>query len=116
VSVLTKGEQAVKMLGKDGKIAVRVMDAGVVVIRHSDGECDLDLRAHGSQCEAKDEGVVGVVVGAQEEASLGTAAGDHVVTAGHNLERDCHACDVGHGWKKLREKDPRMGCLILAIP
>jgi hypothetical protein len=70
VSVLTTGEQAVKMLGEDGEIAIRVVDAGVVVIRHSDGKCDLDLRVHGGQSEAIDEGVVGVVVGAQEEATL----------------------------------------------
>jgi hypothetical protein len=44
-----------------------------------------------------------------EKKALGTAAGDHVVTAGHNLARECHACDVGHGWKKLLKKDPRTG-------
>jgi len=32
VSILTTGEQAVEMLGEDGKIAGRVVDAGVVVL------------------------------------------------------------------------------------
>jgi hypothetical protein len=55
---------------EDGKIAVQVVDAGVVMIRHGSRECDLDICAHGGQREAIDEGVVGVVVGAQEEAAL----------------------------------------------
>jgi len=43
------------------------------------------------QCEAVDEGVGGVVVWAQEVAPLGAASGYHVVTAGHDLARECHA-------------------------
>jgi hypothetical protein len=39
-------------------------------IRHRDSECDLDIRARGSQCETIEKGVVGVVVGAQEETLL----------------------------------------------
>ena len=70
VSVLAAGEQPVKMLGEDGEIAVRVVDTSVVMIRHGGGECDLDIRAHGGQREAIDEGVVGVVVGTQEETAL----------------------------------------------
>jgi hypothetical protein len=70
VRVLAAGKQAVEMLSEDRKIAVRIVDARVVAIRHSDYACDLDIRAHGSQSQAIDEGVVGVVVGAQEEASL----------------------------------------------
>jgi hypothetical protein len=50
-----------------------------------------------------------VVVGAQKEASLGTATGDHVVTTGHDLARECHTCDVGHAERKLREKVPSDG-------
>jgi hypothetical protein len=80
-----------KMLGEDGEIAVRVVDAGVVMIRHGSRECDLDIRAHCGQRKAIDEGVVGVVVGAQEEAALGTAAGDQVVITGHDLAGECHA-------------------------
>jgi hypothetical protein len=70
MSVLTAGEQSMKMFGEDGVIPVRVVDAGVVMIRHGSGECDLDIRAHGGQRKAIDEGVVGVVVGAQEETAL----------------------------------------------
>jgi hypothetical protein len=91
VSVLTAGEQAMEMLREDGKIAIRVVDAGVMMIRHGSGECDLDIRAHGGQHEAIDEGVVGVVVGAQEEAALGTAAGDQVVITWNDLTGECHA-------------------------
>ena len=64
VGVLTPGEKAMKVLGEDGEIAVWVVDAGLVVVRHRDGERNLDFRASGGQGEAVDEGVVGVVVGA----------------------------------------------------
>ena len=63
----------------------------MVVIRHGDGERNLDLGLLGGHGEAVDEGVVGVVVWAQEEAPLGAAAGYHVVAAGHDLARECHA-------------------------
>jgi hypothetical protein len=91
VSVLTASEQAVKMLGEDREVAVWVVEAGMMVIRHSDGKDDLDIRAHGGQSKAVNECVVGVVIGTQEEAPLGTAAGDHVVTTGHDLTSECHA-------------------------
>ena len=35
---------------------------------------------------------------------LGTATGDHVVTSGHDLARECHICDVGNAERKLRKK------------
>ena len=79
------------MLGEDREVAVRVVDAGVVMIRHGSGECDLHIRAHGGQRKAIDEGVVGIVVGAQEEAALGAAASDQVVITGHDLAGECHA-------------------------
>jgi hypothetical protein len=40
------------------------------MIRHGSGECDLDICAHGGQRKAINEGIVGIVVGAQEEAAL----------------------------------------------
>jgi hypothetical protein len=79
-----------KMLGEDGEVAVRVVDAGVMMIRHCDGKCDLHIRAYGGQSKAVNKGIIGVVVGAQEEAALGTAAGDHVVTTGDDLAGECH--------------------------
>ena len=91
VGVLAAGEKAMKTLGEDGEIAIRVVDAGVVVIGHRDGERDLDLGALGGHGEAVDECVVGVVVGAEEESPLGAAAGNHVVTTGHDLAREGHA-------------------------
>ena len=91
------------------EVAIRVVDAGVMMIGHCNGKCDLDIRTFGGQCEAIDEGVVGVVIGAQKEAPLGTAAGDHVITTGHNLARERHASDVGHAERKLREKGPSEG-------
>jgi hypothetical protein len=109
VSVLAAGEQSVEMFSEDGEIAVRVVDAGVMMIGHCDGKCDLDIRAYGGQSKTVDECVIGVVVGAQEKAALGTAAGDHVVTTGHNLARECHTCGVGNAEKKLREKVPSDG-------
>ena len=65
--------------------------AGVMMIGHCDGKCDLDIRAFGDQSKAVDEGVVGVVIGAQKGAPLGTTAGDHVVTTGHDLARERHS-------------------------
>jgi len=41
------GEKAMKVLGEDGKIAIWVVDAGVVVFRYRDGKGNLDLRAFG---------------------------------------------------------------------
>jgi hypothetical protein len=79
------------MLSEDREIAIRVVDAGVMMIRHGDGKCDLDIRTYGGQSKAVDECVIGVVVGAQEEAPFRTAAGDHVVTTGHDLAWECHA-------------------------
>ena len=79
------------MLGEDREVAVRVMDAGVMVIGHCDRKCDLDIRTFGGQSKTVDEGVISVVIGAQEEAALGTATGDHVVTTGHDLARERHA-------------------------
>jgi hypothetical protein len=91
VGVLAAGEKTMKTFGEDGKVSFWVVDAGVVVIGHRDGECDLDLGALGGHGEAVDECVVGVVVGAEEESPLGAAAGNHVVTTGHDLARECHA-------------------------
>jgi len=79
------------MLGEDREVAVRVVDSGVMMIGHSDGKCDLNIRAYGGQSKTIDKRVIGIVVGAQNEASFGTAAGDHVVTTGHDLARECHA-------------------------
>jgi hypothetical protein len=59
--------------------------------------------------EAVGEGVVGVVVGAQEEAPLGTATGNHVVTTGHDLAREGYAWVLGKAERKLREKYHRRG-------
>jgi len=64
VSVLAAGEKSVEMLGEDREIAVRVVDACVVMVGHRDGEGNLDVRAFGGQGEAVDEGVVGVLIGA----------------------------------------------------
>ena len=97
------------MLCEDGEVAIWVVDAGVVVIGHGDGECDIHVRSLGCQHEAVDEGVVGVLVWAQEEASLGTATGDHVVTTGHDLARERHAWVLGNAEKRLREKVPSDG-------
>ena len=94
------------MLCEDGEVAIWVVDAGVVMIGHGDGECDIDVRSLGCQDETVDKGVVGVLVGAQEEASLGTAAGDHVVTTGNDLTRDGRAWVLGNGSKELRGKVP----------
>ena len=80
-----------------------------MVIRHSDGKGDLDIRAYGGQSKAVDECGVGIVVGAQEKAPFRTAAGDHVVTTGHDLAGECHARVVGYAGKKLREKGPSEG-------
>ena len=107
--VLTAGEQPVKMLGEDGEVTVRVVDAGVVMVGHCDGKCDLDSRAFGGQPKAVDECAIDVVIGSQEEAPLGTTAGDHVVTTRYALARKYHACDVGHAKRKLREKGPSEG-------
>jgi hypothetical protein len=41
-----------------------------MVIRHGGGECDLDIRAHGGQRKTIYIGIIGIVVGAQEEAAL----------------------------------------------
>jgi hypothetical protein len=49
----------------------------------------------------------------REEAPLGTAAGNHVVTAGHDLARKRHAWVVGNRDKKLRGK-VRMGLMGFA--
>jgi hypothetical protein len=46
------------------------MDAGVMMIGHCDGKCDLDIRTYGGQSKAVNKGIIGVVVGAQEEAAL----------------------------------------------
>jgi hypothetical protein len=75
VSVLTAGEQPMKMLSEDRKIAVWVVDAGVMVIRHGDGEGNLDIRAHGGQSKAVDKCVIGIIIGAQEEAPFRTTPG-----------------------------------------
>jgi hypothetical protein len=60
-----------------------------MVFRESNREGDRHLRALGRQNQTVDEGVVGVVIGAQEKATLGTATGNHVVTTGHDLTREC---------------------------
>jgi len=109
MGVLAAGEEPVEMLGEDGEVAVGVVDACVVVVRHCDRKYDLYLRAIGGQGQAVDEGVVGVFVGAQEEAPLGTAAGDHVVATGNDLAREGHAWVLGNGSKKLRGKVPSDG-------
>ena len=109
VGVLAAGKQTVEILGEDGEVAVRVVDASVVVVRHCDGERDLYLRVLGRQGQAVDEGVVGVLVGAQEEAPLGTATGDHVVTAGHDLAGDSHAWVLGNRRRSCMEEYPRRG-------
>ena len=66
-------------------------------------------RGHSGQSKAVNKGIIGVVVGAQEEAAFGTAAGDHVVTTGDDLAGECHTCDVGHAGRKLRKKVPSDG-------
>ena len=91
VRVLTASEQPMKMLGEDREVTVWVVDTGVMMIGHCDGKCDLDIRAYSGQSKAVDECAIGVVIGAQEKAPLGTAAGDHVVTTGHDLAWECHA-------------------------
>jgi hypothetical protein len=62
-----------------------------MVIGHCDGKCDLDIRAQCGQPKAVDECVIGIVIGAQEEAALGTAAGNQVVISGDDLAGECHA-------------------------
>ena len=89
------------MFGENWEIAIRIVDAGMVMVRHGDGKCDIDLCALGSQDEAVDEGVVGLFVGAQEESSLGASAGNHVVMAGHDLARKGHAWVFGNGSRKV---------------
>jgi hypothetical protein len=91
VGVLTARKKPVEMLGEDGEVAVGVVDAGVVMVRHRGGKCDLDFRADGGQDETIGEGIIRIFVGAKEEAPLGTSAGDHVVTTWHDLARESHA-------------------------
>ena len=97
------------MLGEYREVAVGVVNACMVMVGHRGGECDVDIRAFGGQAEAVDECVVGVLVGAQKEASLGTAAGDHLVTTRYDLARECHARVLGPADKKLRLKVPSDG-------
>ena len=79
------------MLGKDWEIAVRVVHAGVVVVGHRDDKEEVDLGATGGETETVGEGIVGFRVGTQEEASLGTTAGDHVIATGQDLAWEGHA-------------------------
>jgi len=57
-----------EVLGKDRVVADRGVDAGTVVIRHGREESHLDIGALGCQREAVDDGFVGFVVRAKEEA------------------------------------------------
>src|ERR1039457_3593684 len=81
VGVLAASEESVKVFRENRKVAVGVVDASVVMVRHRDGKRDLHFRTLGSQGQAVDEGVVGAFIGAQKEAPLGTAARNHVVAA-----------------------------------
>jgi hypothetical protein len=56
-----------KMLSETREVAVWVVDTGVMMIQHSGGECDLDIRAHGDRRQAANEGVVGIVVRRKEK-------------------------------------------------
>ena len=76
-----------KMLGEDGEVAIWIVDASVVMVRHRDRECDMNLGADRGQDQAVEEGVIRVSVGAQKEAPLGTTARNHVVTTWHDLAR-----------------------------
>ena len=61
--------------------------AAPIVIGHCDGKRDLDIRAYGGQAKTVDKRIIGIVIRALEAAPFGTAAGDHVVTTGHDLAR-----------------------------
>jgi hypothetical protein len=70
VRVLTAGEQPVKMLGEDREVAIRVVDASVMMIGHCDGKCDLDIRAYSGQSKAVDECAIGVIIGVLRRAPV----------------------------------------------
>jgi hypothetical protein len=85
----------VEVFGEYGEVAFRVADAGVVVVRHRDGKRDINLGPLGGEAEAVKEGVVGFVVGAEEEAPLGAATSYHVVAVRENLPRKGHVWVLG---------------------
>ena len=79
------------MFGKDGEVALGVVQPSVVVVGHSHDEEDFDLGSLCGEGEAIDKGVVGVVVGTQEETPLGTTARNHVVGTRKHLAWKTHA-------------------------
>jgi hypothetical protein len=101
MGVLAAGKQGVEVLEEAGEVAVGVVDACVIVVGHGDDEEDFDLGAPCGEGEAIDEGVVGVVIRSQEEAPLGTAAGDHVVGPWEYLAWKAHARVIGWGPEEL---------------
>jgi hypothetical protein len=108
MGVLAAGEKGVEVFGENGEVAFGVVDAGVVVVGHRHDEENPDLGTLGGEGEAIDEGVVGIVVRAQEEAPLGATAGNHVVGTRQNLAWEAHAKVSVRRQEKLLENYLRL--------
>jgi len=86
--VLTFGEQLMKVLEEGRVIAVGVLDSSMVMVAHGRGEDDTNQVPLGCDGEAIDEGVVGLVVRANEKLPLCAAASDHVGPTGKDFARN----------------------------
>ena len=89
--VLTFGEQLMKVLEERRVVAVRVLDAGMVMVAHGRSEDDADPVALGGDGQAIDKGVVGFAVRPHEKLPLRTAARDHVRPTWKDFARNRHA-------------------------
>jgi len=86
--ILTFGEQLMKVFEERRVVAVRVLDARMVMVAHGRGEDDANPVPLGCDGEAIDEGVVGLVVRAHEKLPLCAAASDHVGPTGKDFARN----------------------------
>ena len=90
--VLTFGEQLMKVFEERRVVAVRVLDAPMVMVAQGRGENDADPVSMGCDGQAVDEGVVGLAVWPHEKLPLRTAASNHVRPTRKDFARN------RHGW------------------
>ena len=90
--ILTFGEQLMKVFEERRVVAVRVLDACMMMVAHGRGEDDADPVSMGGDSQAVDEGVVGLAVWPHEKLPLRTAARDHVRPTRKDFARN------RHGW------------------
>jgi hypothetical protein len=89
--VLVLGEKLVEALEELWKVAVPVDDDAMPVVGHGDERDDVDTRSLRREAKAVEEGVVGGLVGPEQEGSLGAAPCDEVGAARNDLSGTRHA-------------------------